>query len=61
MTPYVVKTTCFTVKVVAPAAGIHNTIEETTPYVAKITRFTVNIYRNSQHYRESDVPVLPSK
>ena len=35
---------------------IRNTIEETTPRVAEMTCFTVNIYRNSQHYRESDVP-----
>ena len=39
---------------------IRNTIEETTPYVAKMTCFTVNIYRNSQHYRESDVPCRQS-
>ena len=59
-TPYVVKMTCFTVKIVAPAVRIHNTIEDATPYVAQMTCFTVNIYRNSQHYRESDVPCRQS-
>ena len=59
-TPYVAKVTCFTIKIMAPAVGTHNTIEEATPYVAKMTRFTVNIYRNSQHYRESDVPCRQS-
>ena len=50
--------TFFTVKIVAPSVGIHNTIGETTPYVAKMTCFTVKIVapaappqKKRQHYR----------